>query len=130
MMLLEHHSRGGDHGPHASPCRNQSCRALMYAAERPAASLVIIGAHVDHLGRGLGTNSLARGEEKGLIHYGADDNASVGGLLEVAHFLVDLKAKGDLHPQRDILFAAWSGEELGLLGSTHFTKTFGGAQHE
>jgi hypothetical protein len=40
----------------------------MYAAERPAASLVIIGARVDHLGRGLGTNSLARGEEKGLIH--------------------------------------------------------------
>lgn len=105
--------------------------ARLHAAERPADSLMIIGAHVDHLGRGLGTTSLARGDEKGLIHYGADDNASgVGGVLEVAHFLVDLKTKGHLHLRRDMLFAAWSGEELGLLGSTHFARTVGGAPNE
>jgi hypothetical protein len=101
--------------------------ARLQAAERPAESLVAIGAHVDHLGRGLGTNSLARGHEKGRVHYGADDNASgVGGLVEVAQFLAHLKARGELHLRRDILFAAWSGEELGLLGSTHFTRTLGG----
>jgi hypothetical protein len=58
--------------------------------------VVIVGAHVDHLGRGLGTNSLAHDDEKGLIHYGADDNASgVGGVLEIAHYLVNLKAEGN-----------------------------------
>ena len=102
--------------------------ARLQVAERPAESLVAVGAHVDHLGRGLGTNSLARGNEKGQVHYGADDNASgVGCLLEVAQFLMHLKAKGALHLRRDILFAAWSGEELGLLGSTHFTRSLGGA---
>ena len=105
--------------------------ARLHAAERAGESLVIIGAHIDHLGRGQGTTSLARGEEKGLIHYGADDNASgVSGVLEIAHYLADLKAKGQLPLRRDILFAAWSGEELGLLGSTHFTRTFGGALSE
>jgi Peptidase family M28/PDZ domain/PA domain len=105
--------------------------ACLNAAERAGESLVIIGAHADHLGRGHGTTSLARGEEKGLIHYGADDNASgVGGVLEIAHYLADLKAKGQLPLQRDLLFAAWSGEELGLLGSTHFTRTFGEAPSE
>jgi hypothetical protein len=101
--------------------------ARLNAAGRPGESVVIVGAHVDHLGRGLGSNSLAHGDEKGLIHYGADDNASgVGGVLEVAHYLVHLKSRGQLPLQRDLLFAAWSGEELGLLGSTHFTRTFGG----
>jgi hypothetical protein len=105
--------------------------ARLQAAEYPVESLVVLGAHVDHLGRGLGTNSLARGDEKGRVHYGADDNASgVGGLLEVAHFLTDLKARGELHLQRDILFAAWSGEELGLLGSTHFTRAVGEVPNE
>jgi hypothetical protein len=105
--------------------------ARLQAAEHPAERLMVIGAHVDHLGRGLSTNSLARGDEKGRVHYGADDNASgVGALLEVAHFLADLKARGELHLQRDILFAAWSGEELGLLGSTHFTRTVGGASNQ
>lgn len=105
--------------------------ARLQAAEQPAEGLVAVGAHVDHLGRGLGTNSLARGDEKGRVHYGADDNASgVGGLMEVAQFLMHLKARGALHLRRDLLFAAWSGEELGLLGSTHFTRTIGGAPNQ
>jgi hypothetical protein len=60
-----------------------------------------------------------------LIHYGADDNASgVATVLEAAVALADLKAKGTLHGSKDILFAIWSGEELGLLGSAHFVKEF------
>jgi hypothetical protein len=100
--------------------------ARLQASEPAGESLVIIGAHVDHLGYGLGTNSLARGEEKGLIHYGADDNASgVAGVLEIAQWLVQQKVEGHLPLRRDVLFAAWSGEELGLLGSSFFTRTFG-----
>ena len=105
--------------------------ARLNAADHPGESVVIVGAHVDHLGQGLGANSLAHGDEKGLIHYGADDNASgVGGVLEIAHYLVNLKSRGQLPLRRDLLFAAWSGEELGLLGSTHFTRTFGGTLDE
>jgi membrane-associated protease RseP (regulator of RpoE activity) len=35
-----------------------------------------------------------------------------------------MKARGKLHGDRDILFAVWSGEELGVLGSAHFVKDF------
>jgi membrane-associated protease RseP (regulator of RpoE activity) len=94
------------------------------AAGHPA---IVVGAHVDHLGDGTGANSLAREDEKGKTHYGADDNASgVAGLLEIAQFLADRKAKGQLSLQKDVLFAAWSAEELGLLGSAYFARAFGG----
>ena len=59
------------------------------------------------------------------IHHGADDNASgVGGVLEIAQWLADLKKQGKLTLKRDIIFAAWSGEELGLLGSNHFVEAY------
>ncbi|MES9829552.1 MAG: M28 family peptidase [Candidatus Thiodiazotropha sp.] len=82
---------------------------------------VILGAHLDHLGHGEVSGSLARENERGKIHYGADDNASgVSALLESAQYLAGLKKSGKLGSQRDILFSAWSGEELGTLGSVHF----------
>lgn len=84
---------------------------------------VIIGAHIDHLGSEAGPGSLAKDDEKDQIHNGADDNASgVAGLLEIAEYLSDLRAKGKLDLKRDVIFAAWSGEELGLLGSSHFVR--------
>ncbi|MFK8013722.1 MAG: M20/M25/M40 family metallo-hydrolase [Marinicellaceae bacterium] len=87
---------------------------------------VILGAHYDHLGHGETSTSLARDEEAGTVHLGADDNASgVSGLLSVAEYLVSLKNQGKFKPKRDIVFAFWSGEELGLLGSNHFVKTVG-----
>lgn len=105
--------------------------ARLNAGKTPGRSAVVIGAHVDHLGQGLGAGSLARGDEKGLIHYGADDNASgVAGVLEIAEYLQGLKARDQLTLRRDILFAAWSGEELGLLGSSYFTRTFGAKKGE
>jgi hypothetical protein len=105
--------------------RNVLARLQVGPAPNPTA--IVIGAHVDHLGHGVGASSLAREEEKGHIHFGADDNASgVAGMLEIAQYLAALKAKGQLPLQRDILFAAWSGEEMGLLGSNYFAKTFGG----
>ncbi|MBL8859325.1 MAG: M28 family peptidase [Planctomycetes bacterium] len=71
---------------------------------------VVVGAHYDHLGFG-GTGSLAPGERQ--IHNGADDNASgTAVVLEMARILI-----AGPRPACDVVFAAWSGEELGLLGS-------------
>ncbi len=87
---------------------------------------VIIGAHYDHLGHGQTDKSLAREDEKGQVHPGADDNASgVSALLSIAEYLVALKNKGKFSPKRDIVFAFWTGEEEGLLGSKSFVKMFG-----
>ena len=101
----------------------------LQAGAQPMDQVIVLGAHVDHLGKGASGTSLARDEESQSIHYGADDNASgVAAMLEVAQYLADQQARGKLKLRRDILFAAWSGEELGLLGSNHFVKSIGG-QH-
>jgi len=85
--------------------------------------IIILSAHVDHLGRGKLIGSRARENEIGLIHVGADDNASgVASMLEIAAKLSTLKSQGKLTGKNDILFAAWSGEELGILGSSYFIK--------
>lgn len=87
------------------------------------APMIVIGAHADHLGRGESSGTRSKEHEINLIHHGADDNASgVAGVLEAASTLEHLKAQGKLHGNKDILFAIWSGEELGLLGSSHFVK--------
>lgn len=77
---------------------------------------VVIGAHHDHLGRGENGGSLAEGS--GFIHNGADDNASgIAGLIELARIIKK-------HPKRfknnNYLFIAFTGEELGLLGSKYY----------
>ena len=79
---------------------------------------VIVGAHYDHVGRG-GQNSLAPGSTE--IHNGADDNASgTVTLLELARrFGVLAQSK---KPARRLVFIAFTGEELGLLGSARYTK--------
>lgn len=105
--------------------------ARLAVSDGSTSSAVIVGAHVDHLGRGVEGKSLALGEDQGKIHFGADDNASgVAGLLEIAEYLMDLKKQGKLTLPRDIVFATWSGEELGLLGSSHFVKRFAGDKRE
>jgi hypothetical protein len=91
--------------------------------DKPSEQTILIGAHVDHLGKGPSSSSLAKEEEKTGIHVGADDNASgTAGMIEIAEFLSHVKAIGKLKGKRDIIFAAWSGEEIGLLGSNHFVK--------
>ena len=102
--------------------RNVLARLASGAKQDRAA--VILGAHIDHLGRGNVSGSLAVGDDTGKIHAGADDNASgVAALLDIAERFAGSHKFGALKPQRDIIFAAWSGEELGLIGSDHFTKT-------
>jgi hypothetical protein len=96
------------------------------SGDEPSEQVIAVGAHIDHLGRGASSSSLAREEESQQIHYGADDNASgIAAMLEVADYLSDQRKTGKLKLKRDLLFAAWSGEELGLLGSSHFVKSFG-----
>ncbi|HAV32809.1 MAG TPA: peptidase M28 [Planctomycetaceae bacterium] len=91
--------------------------------EEQAGQVVVVGAHIDHLGTGPNGNSLARDDERGGIHFGADDNASgVSALMQMAEALANAKQAGQLQGSRDIVFAAWSGEELGLLGSSHYVK--------
>lgn len=84
-------------------------------------SIIVIGAHYDHLGHG-GFGSLYTGGR--AIHNGADDNASgVAMMLELAKTLQNLPIKSD------VLFIAFSGEEYGLLGSNYFTKSVLGTAH-
>lgn len=90
------------------------------ASKRPA---VIIGAHIDHLGNKPNSASRALGKELYEIHHGADDNASgTAGMMEIAQYLADQKKSGKLKLERDVIFAAWSGEELGLLGSAEYVR--------
>jgi hypothetical protein len=97
----------------------------LYAGDGPGEKLVVVGAHLDHIGSGKGMDSLADAADAGKVHPGADDNASgVAALLEIAHYLAEQQRSGRFHPTQDILFAAWSGEEMGRLGSARFVETF------
>ncbi|QDV56869.1 M28 family peptidase [Rosistilla oblonga] len=97
----------------------------LQVGDAPSDQAILIGAHIDHLGTGASGNSLARDDERNGVHVGADDNASgVAAMLEVAQYLTDLQRRGKLPAKRDILLAAWSGEELGLLGSDAFADKF------
>jgi Peptidase family M28/PDZ domain len=76
---------------------------------------LILGAHYDHLGLG-GFGSLDP-DSTGRVHNGADDNASgAATLIEVAARLATKP------PARTVVFIAFSGEELGLLGSAYYVK--------
>lgn len=85
--------------------------------EPASSALVMIGAHYDHLGHGSHGSSLAREDERGSIHPGADDNASgVAAVLAIAEALARQPARSN------VVVAFWSGEELGLLGSSAFVQ--------
>jgi hypothetical protein len=68
----------------------------------------LVGAHLDHLG-----------SKDGRIFPGADDNASgVAALIEIAKAFASAKEK----PKRTIIFALWTGEEEGKLGSGYYVR--------
>ena len=76
---------------------------------------VVVGAHFDHLGRAT-SGALDPGAGD-AIRNGADDNASgTAAVLELARLLARRP------PARSVVFVAFSGEELGLLGSQHFVE--------
>lgn len=87
-----------------------------------AKKTLMIGAHGDHLGLGDSGHSLALANEKSRIHFGADDNASgVASVLEIARYFAHPSHRKGL--KQNLAFAIWSGEEIGVLGSTHHTKS-------
>lgn len=76
-----------------------------------AAAAVVVSAHHDHLGK-IGSQVFA----------GAADNATgTAALMEIAK-LVQKAAKKGMLQKRSIVFASFTGEELGLLGSFHYTQ--------
>ncbi|MCZ7645096.1 MAG: M20/M25/M40 family metallo-hydrolase [Planctomycetota bacterium] len=81
--------------------------------------IVVVGAHYDHLGLGNEFSRADAAEMGKKIHHGADDNASgVAVLLELARQAA--AAQGKL--RRTVWFCAFSGEELGTLGSIHMVR--------
>ncbi len=78
-----------------------------------SAENLVLGAHYDHLGLGWPD---VRAQNRGKVHHGADDNASgIAVMLELARVL-----GGTFQPDRTLVFAAFSGEEAGRLGSKHY----------
>lgn len=76
---------------------------------------VVVGAHFDHLGRS--TDGALDPDLKNAVRKGADDNASgTAAVLELARLF---KAHP---PRRSVIFANFSGEELGLLGSSWWVE--------
>jgi aminopeptidase YwaD len=76
---------------------------------------IVIGAHFDHLGRS--TDGALDPDDKTSVRKGADDNASgTAAVLELARLFVKTP------PRRSIIFANFTGEEEGLLGSAYFTE--------
>jgi len=73
---------------------------------KDTSEIIVIGGHYDHLGK-----------HDGWIWNGADDNAS--GTVGVMTIAKACMATGE-KPEKTIVFAAWTGEEKGLLGSKYF----------
>jgi Zn-dependent M28 family amino/carboxypeptidase len=72
--------------------------------------IIVAGGHYDH----VGTN-------KGYIWNGSDDNAS--GTVGVMTLAKAFAASG-IKPEKTIIFALWTGEEYGLLGSEYFVDKY------
>ncbi len=103
--------KGGAHGEGADGKANNIAAYL----DNGAATTIIIGAHYDHLGIGEQSGSL-EANSKGMIHNGADDNASgVAGVIELATYFTKNKVK----EKNNFLFLCFSGEEMGLFGSKY-----------
>jgi Zn-dependent M28 family amino/carboxypeptidase len=77
------------------------------AGSEPGLQTIVVSAHYDHLGR-----------KNGTIYYGADDNAS--GTVTLAAAARSFAAH---KPRHTMVFVAFDGEEIGLLGSKAFVKS-------
>lgn len=80
---------------------------------RRSSEYVVVGAHFDHVGMDVDLDG-------DRIYNGADDNASgVSAALQIARAFTE----SGVQPERNVVFAFWDGEEIGLLGSRHFVQT-------
>lgn len=117
---------GGEHGswfqavplasvvnPHGPSGTGRNVVAVL-PGRGAAGAAVVVGAHYDHLGRGP-MGSMAP-DDVGVVHHGADDNASgAAALLAVARRL-----KAGPRAEASVVFVAFTGEEEGLLGSRYY----------
>lgn len=95
-----------------------SSRNVIGYLDNKASRTIIIGAHYDHLGLNEHHNSTLMNSD-GQIHNGADDNASgVSAVLELARMFSQNKTK----EKANYVFALFSGEEDGLMGSKKFAE--------
>ncbi len=87
-------------------CRN----VLGYIEGKKPDEFIVVGAHYDHLGK-----------YDGWVWNGADDNGSgTVGVMALARAFAESGEK----PEKSIIFAAWTGEEMGLHGSRYFVSKF------
>jgi Tol biopolymer transport system component len=94
---------------------------VVYSGNQDA-DYIFIGAHYDHLGMGE-INSRSTGKYRNEVHNGADDNGSgTVAVIELAEYFSGLKDDNPLEITHHLVFCLWSGEELGLLGSTRFVS--------
>ncbi len=69
---------------------------------------IVLGGHMDHIG-----------VRNGYIYNGADDNASgTAAVMEIARVL----SQAGFKPKRTLVFACWTGEEMGLYGSNYYVE--------
>ena len=88
--------------------------AIIKGSEKPE-EVIVVGAHYDHLGA-----------YKGFIWNGADDNASGAiGTIAIARAF----AATGVQPKRTVIFAVWTAEERGLLGSKYFLNSYPDARN-
>jgi hypothetical protein len=116
-------ARGGDRyfqpfamtGEHGEPLTARNVIGVL-PGTNPALNgqALMISAHYDHLGFGWPDS---RAAAKGQLYPGADDNASgVAVMLDLARLMANAK------PERTVIFAAFAGEEEGLLGSRYYVR--------
>jgi hypothetical protein len=98
------------------PCEVKNVVAVLPGEGPTAEETIVVGAHYDHLGYGARTTLPTK---QGPIYHGADDNASgVAVMLETARALAMRPEK--LH--RRVVFIAFTGEEWGFWGSSHYVN--------
>ena len=100
------------------PVQAQNIMGVLPGRGALAKEVIVIGGHLDHLGMG----DFGSREGPGKLHPGADDNASgAAGIILLAN---SLKKAYDAEPAdaslRTILFAGFSAEESGLVGSRFY----------
>ncbi|MGQ0641093.1 MAG: M28 family peptidase [Gemmatimonadaceae bacterium] len=116
LQTFDARSAAAAHQGVAASLRTQNVVAFVPGHDRNVrGQYIVLGAHFDHLGRGTFGALDAHGGGRDAIRNGADDNASgTAAILELARLL---RANP---PRRSVAIVAFSGEELGLLGSGHF----------
>jgi hypothetical protein len=123
FLLAKTRVRLATHVEHLKKTDRNVLGVLSPARGPSPAEWIVVGAHYDHLGSGESGGAMLRKGEENQIHPGADDNAS--GTAAVLELAAALAAEQQQKPEafrRGLAVAFWSGEEIGLIGSSHFVE--------